>query len=110
MIKITLSDRTEEIYNSLPKKYAEIILNSILARSIENGLLIEEASIFLNNQSLSEVVESLQNNTQLSVPKTSQKIIRKKITIQTKEDNIIKTGAGEQSEDEKEGMETFANF
>ena len=34
MIKIDLFDKSEEIYNSLPKRYADIILNSIIAQSL----------------------------------------------------------------------------
>lgn len=50
MKKIKLFDRSEEIFNALPKEYSEIILNSIIAKSIQNGSLFSEVELFLNSE------------------------------------------------------------
>ncbi len=58
-MKIELFDKSEEIYKALPKKYAEIILNSIIAQSITNGSLIRESNNFISIEELQKIAEKL---------------------------------------------------
>ena len=39
-MKFELFDRAEEIFEKLPKDYANIILNSVIAQSVSNGILL----------------------------------------------------------------------
>ncbi len=101
MTKITLTDRSEEIFKLLPKNYAEIILNSIIAKSIDNGSLIEESKIFLNNNSIITLLENLDiKNNNCS----KQKIIKQK---QKKESDPEEKELNDDELSEKEGLDLF---
>jgi len=54
MKRLKLFERSEEIYNQLPKDYADIILNTILARSVENGNLLNEVKLYLTSADFEE--------------------------------------------------------
>jgi len=58
-VKLTLFDRAEEIVEKLPSEYVDIIINSVIARSASNGLLLNEASLFLSESSLIDLSKSL---------------------------------------------------
>ena len=49
-LTLELYDRAEEIFKKLPKKYAVIILNSIIGNSASNGDLLKEARCFLSDK------------------------------------------------------------
>lgn len=57
--KMALFDRAEEIYDSLPKEYADVILNSIIAKSLSNGSFTKEASSFLRTEDLDNILKDL---------------------------------------------------
>ena len=69
-MKFELFDRAEEIFEKLPKDYANIILNSVIAQSVSNGILLKEASYFMKSKDLEDLQEQLE-------------IKKKKITILT---------------------------
>jgi hypothetical protein len=86
MKKIKLFDRSEEIFNELPKDYAEIILNSIIARSVQNGNLFSEVELFLN----SEEFLSFKNKFKKKIPtKISAVDIEKRNTSEIKVEKRI---------------------
>lgn len=102
MIKIDLFDKSEEIYNSLPKRYADIILNSIIAQSLSNGNLIKEASIFLSSEDLEKLAEKL--NFKIEMKKNS---LEKKKYKSTKSDEI---SFSKQEENYKKAISSFDGF
>ena len=102
MIKLNLYDKSEEIYNSLPKKYAEIILNSIIAQSLNNGNLIKEASIFLSSEDLEKISEKL--NFKIEMKKNS---VEKKKYISKNPNNVSFT---KQEEKYKKDISAFDGF
>jgi len=55
MKRIKLFDRSEEIFDKLPKQYAEIILNNIIAKSVSNGQLFEEVQLYLTSEQFNEL-------------------------------------------------------
>ena len=78
-MKFELFDRAEEIFEKLPKDYANIILNSVIAQSVSNGILLKEASYFMKSKDLEDLQEQLE-------------IKKKKITKEDVEKvNIVKT-------------------
>jgi len=54
MKRIKLFDRSEEIYNQLPKEYADIILNSIIAKSLQNVVERNEGHYVSKSQTKNE--------------------------------------------------------
>lgn len=103
MIKLTLSDRAEEIFQLLPKAYAEIILNSIIARSLESGVLIDESKTFLNNQSIQELLDNIDPENETK-PKYQKQQGKKKII---KEAQITNNPENNDEVSEKEGLALF---
>lgn len=85
MKKLTLYSRTEEIYDALPLKYKEIIFNNILARSISNGKLAEEAELYIPTEEFIEIMDKLE----VSVTKPKKRNPQKKY-IKNKEEDIKK--------------------
>jgi len=81
MKKLVLYKRSEEIFDKLPEKYREIIFNNILARSISNGKLAEEAELYIPSEELLEILTNLDVN--ISVKK--KRVTKPKITIKNKE-------------------------
>lgn len=59
-MKFELFDRAEEIFEKLPKDYANIILNSVIAQSVSNGILLKEASYFMKSKDLEDLQEQLE--------------------------------------------------
>lgn len=85
MKKLTLYNRSEEIFNSLPEKYREIIFNNILARSISNGKLAEEAELYIPSDELIEIMDKLE----VTVSKSKKKPnVNQKKHIKDKEKEI----------------------
>ena len=59
-IKLPLFNRSEEIYNELPKEYRDIIFNNLITKSILNKNFIDELSLYLNNDEIDEILEKLE--------------------------------------------------
>ena len=92
-IKLNLFGKSEEIYNALPKKYAEMILNSIIAQSLSNGSLIKEASIFLSSEDLKKISEKLSFKVEMkknSLEKKKYKANINNISLSKKEEQYKK--------------------
>ena len=75
-IRLALYNRTEEIYEQLPKEYRDIIFNNILTKSLSNDTLLEEISLYLNQNETEEILKSLQ----ISFKKVNKKRVIKKET------------------------------
>lgn len=58
-MKVNLNAKNIEVFNKVPKKYRELIINTILTRSFKNGLLIKELSFFLSSSELEEIFENM---------------------------------------------------
>jgi hypothetical protein len=85
MKKLHLYNRTEEIFNELPLKYREIIFNNILARSVSNGKLAEEAELYIPSEEFLRIIEKLE----ISVLKQKNRPSRqKKRYIKNKEEEL----------------------
>lgn len=59
-MKIILSKKNIELYQNIPKEYLSLIINTILTRSAENGILIKELSFYLSQQEIEDVIDKLQ--------------------------------------------------
>lgn len=92
-MNLPLTSRTEEIANKIPKKYKNIILNSIIAKSLENGIFIEEVSLYFSSDEVEEIIKEL-----------GVKYIAKKPTIKknriSKESQEIKHARKKEEEDD----------
>jgi phage pi2 protein 07 len=98
MKRLNLSEKSEEILLSIPSKYAEVILNSVIAKSLENGVLIEELKIFLNKESISKIKKELDINVTKNIknreiPETKVKL-RKETYKELKKDKEINVFSG----------------
>lgn len=90
MEKLTLTERSEEIYFKLPKKFRSIVFNAILAKSVSSGIIIEELSNYLTQSELDEIAQSL--NVELTIKKIIQKKPRKKVEPIVKDDSNLFIG------------------
>ncbi|MFL1707485.1 hypothetical protein ACHJH3_10910 [Campylobacter sp. MOP7] len=59
MKKLLLNDRNQEISELLPKQYSAIILNSIISRSLETGILQKECAYYLTQAQMEELMQKL---------------------------------------------------
>jgi hypothetical protein len=94
MKKLELFDKSEEIYNKIPKKYVDIILNSIIAQSVYNGNLIKEASYFLN----SEDIKNLSNELNIKI-EIKENLSEKKYKVEKEELKNISFSKKEQKKE-----------
>ena len=76
MKRIKLFDRSEEIFNALPKEYSEIILNSIIAKSAQNGTLLSEVELFLNSEDFNNFKKKFTGKKEIKV--TPKEVIQRK--------------------------------
>lgn len=67
--KMILLDRAEEIYDALPKEFAHIIINSVIAKSLDTGLLLKEASPFMQKEKIDELINELHINIKTQAPR-----------------------------------------
>jgi len=56
---LQLNGRNQDLSDILPKKYRGIILNSILAKSVDSGILFKELSLYLHKSELEELALKL---------------------------------------------------
>lgn len=59
MEKLTLTERSEEISNKIPKQFRSLILNAVIAKSISNGSLIKELSLYLSQNDVINIANEL---------------------------------------------------
>jgi len=99
-MNLPLNTRTEEIANKIPKKYRNIILNSLIARSLENDIFIKEISIYFSMEEVEEIIN------ELNIKFTMKKETKRVRTNKSKELLEIK----KQEEKEKENSDLFFGF
>lgn len=59
-MKIILSKKNIELYQNIPKEYLSLIINTILTRVVENGVLIKELSFYLSQNEIQDVLDKIQ--------------------------------------------------
>jgi len=99
-MNLPLNPRTEEIALKIPKKFRNIILNSIIARSLENDIFIKEVSLYLSSEELETILEDL------NIKYTVKKETKRARSQRTKEKNEIK----KQEFKEQEELDFFVGF
>jgi len=72
--KLILFDRTEEIYNELPKEYRDIIFNNLISKSIVENKFAEELSLYINHEEVERILLKLN----IGFTKTLKKRVIKK--------------------------------
>jgi len=82
---LQLSSKNIEISETLPKQYSKMILNSMIAKSLENGELIKELSLHLDSKELEKIVDKLKINTfnkvKVQIPKQPKiKTLKEKVS------------------------------
>lgn len=89
MNNLILFDKSLEIYKSIPQ-YADIIINSIIAKSLNDGTLIKEASNFLSTEDLKKLALKLDIKIEiLEKPKNKiYKVSKKDFISLTEKENI----------------------
>ena len=92
-LKLNLFDRTEEIYNELPKEYRDIIFNNLISKSLLDNSFSQELSLYLGNEETEEILKKLK----VSFKKTNYKKreIKDKVYI-----NEVKKGEKDISDNE----------
>ncbi len=81
MKKIPIFDRVSEVYELLPKRYRDLILNIILSKAIDNGTLLKEIKPLLKKSDfeiLSKKIKSLSDENVSIEKKTTPKNIVKR--------------------------------
>lgn len=73
MKALQLNDRNQELVTKIPKKYRSSILNTIIAKSVENGSFLKELSLFVGESELEDI------SSQLNITVEKKKIERKKV-------------------------------
>lgn len=87
MTHLPLFDKSHEIYKEIPH-YADIILNSIIAKSLYDGTLIKEASNFLSTEDLKKLAEKLDIKIEIiEKPKNKTYKVSKKELLPITEEN-----------------------
>ena len=93
MKNLVLSGRIEEISDNLQRKIAQAVLNAVLAKAYENGMIHEEVSLYLNEKDFNDFQEkypvykverkkkSFQKNT-----KVEERKVRKEISDRIKKE------------------------
>ena len=86
-MKFELFDRAEEIFEKLPKDYANIILNSVIAQTVSNGILLKEASYFMKSKDLEDLQEQLEIKKKKITKEDVEKV--KIVKTKTKDDSTF---------------------
>jgi len=76
MKALTLSDRASFIADSLPRDYRKIILNSIIAKSVETGDLAEELFLYLSEEDVDSIMDKIQIKTAYKIQKKAKPKIK----------------------------------
>lgn len=104
MKKLELFDKSEEIYNKIPKKYVDIILNSIIAQSIYNGNLIKEASYFLNSEDIKNL------STELNIKIEIKEKIYEENKYKTKKEDLKNISFSKKEQQKEVDISNFEGF
>jgi len=57
--RLVLLDRSEEIYEKLPPRFRDVILNAIIARALETGELGRELSLYVRGEEAERIMKDL---------------------------------------------------
>lgn len=57
---IKLNSKNEEIFSNIPREYRNIIINTILTRSFENGSALKELNFYLSSEEVDKILEKLE--------------------------------------------------
>ena len=74
---VQLNNRNTEILKDIPKNYRTIIVNNIIAKSIDSGMFFKEAGFILSSSELNFLME---NNSEINIQvkeKTYQSKVKK---------------------------------
>lgn len=99
-MNLKLNKRNEEIASSIPKGIRSIVLNAVLAKACESGILEQELSYHLPSYELQEILSVLfpyktsdiQSSKKRGRPKGSKTAIAKRIEKKMKEENKSDNG------------------
>ena len=84
MKKVPLFDRVEEIYDILPKRYRDLIINMILSRAMDNGDFLKEIKPILKKEDFLELSKQIKALT----GEVKEKVSAKKIVERKKEPEV----------------------
>jgi len=82
MKTISLSPKLESFSKKIQPKIFSAVINAILAKSIENGELIKELSLYLTNEEIEKIIDTSEIN--LKISKKIEKIEKINKNIKTK--------------------------
>lgn len=95
MEKLTLTERSEEISNKIPKQFRSLVLNAVIARSITNGTLIKELSLYLSQNDIINIANELEIGISVK-SNTRERIIKpRKVTSKPNESEKLFFGFDE---------------
>jgi hypothetical protein len=89
-MNISLTDRNIEIIKDIPQKYRAIIINGIIAKSVDTGLFTKECSYFLDSDTLEKISSELQIELKPRKIALTRKDVKKR--IEENKDDIIFDG------------------
>lgn len=84
MANLVLTERSQEIADKIPKQYRLLVLNAIIARSISNGSLVNELSLYLGKDEILNIANELDFN--LTFKSNERKIEKKKMRPKEKKE------------------------
>lgn len=88
---LQLNGRNQDIAEQIPKKYRSSILNTLIAKSADNGILFKELALYLNEEELKVASENLKIKIQHK-KEVKKKIYKPKITKETDKNNDLFVG------------------
>lgn len=72
-MSLILSGKNTEIASFIPKKYRSAIFNSIIAKSLTDGSLLKEVSLYLSTSELEDFIENTNISVQIKIKKNTPK-------------------------------------
>lgn len=76
MKTLSLTGRSTEIAEQIPRQYRKVILNSILAKSLSNGSLADELLLYLPENEVEEIMDSLKISKSYKVIPKQKKMLK----------------------------------
>ena len=110
-MNLKLNDRVEEIAEAIPKRIRPIILNAVIAKSVENGELFRELSYYLSIEEVEKIAEQLSVNIAVKsggVRRRRKNVIAERITSEAEGSTGRKRK--EKLKDPQEDLDLFIGF
>lgn len=82
MKNLVLNNRNKEVAEKIPKRYVNSILNSVIAKSVDNGILFKELALYLSEKELQDIIDNLK----IKIKQEKEYVYKPKIK-QIKNDN-----------------------